>query len=641
MAAHVFYGSGAPTSTPTAVGQHYVDTLNGTSYLSVGTTSFSDWKVAGSAGTGSSAIAIGTSIISGTSGSILFIGNGLAQDNANLFYDDANNQFIANAVKTNTTLQFKDALSGGTLAVTVYAPTLAAGYTLRLPINDGGSGEFLQTDGSGVLSWAAASGGSGSSQISIGISIASGTSGSVLFVGNGVAQDNANFFYDDANDRLITANSRVNNSLQFKDALSGGTNLITIYGPSLAAGYTLRLPVDDGTASQFLQTDGNGILSWATAAGGAGSSQISIGMSVASGTSGSILFIGDGLAQDNANLFYDDANNRFIANAARTNSTLQFKDSLSGGTLTIQFAAPSLATGYSLYLPPDGPTFGMVLNSGASTLQWVFDNRGLFGRGASGDIVYSVNTTLAGNAYYNNITVNSGVALSTSNYILCATGSLVNEGTIRNNGGNGGTTAAGTAASTAYYTSGGAGGAGGAGGGLAGATVASSVFQYQGGTGGTGSGGGGGVPGAVPGPALSAGGQGLIQNYVTIQIPTTAGTATKYGFGSGGGGGGGDGTAGGGGGSAAGHVMILAKNIYGSGVIQAIGGNGGTPSGGNRGGGGGGAGGLITVISTTGIPSTMTTDVSAGIGGTGTGTGTNGGVGSTGIVNEFIMQGIT
>ena len=41
------------------------------------------------------------------------------------------------------------------------ADDLTADYTLTLPINDGDSGEFLQTNGSGVLSWAAASGGGG------------------------------------------------------------------------------------------------------------------------------------------------------------------------------------------------------------------------------------------------------------------------------------------------------------------------------------------------------------------------------------------------------------------------------------------------------------------------------------------------
>ncbi|WP_230683135.1 hypothetical protein, partial [Streptococcus pneumoniae] len=64
----------------------------------------------------------------------------------------------------------------------------------------------------------------------------------------------------------------------------------------------------------------------------------------------------------------------------------------------------------------------MVLGQGQSTLQWTFDNRGLFSRGQSGDIVYSVDTTLGGNSYYNNVTVNSGIILNTSNYAIYVLG---------------------------------------------------------------------------------------------------------------------------------------------------------------------------------------------------------------------------
>lgn len=44
MAQHIFVGSGAPASTPTAIGQHYIDTTNRVSYISVGTSSSSDWE---------------------------------------------------------------------------------------------------------------------------------------------------------------------------------------------------------------------------------------------------------------------------------------------------------------------------------------------------------------------------------------------------------------------------------------------------------------------------------------------------------------------------------------------------------------------------------------------------------------------
>jgi len=38
---------------------------------------------------------------------------------------------------------------------------------------------------------------------------------------------------------------------------------------SLDGNYTLTLPLNDGASSEFLQTDGNGVLTWAAAGGGA------------------------------------------------------------------------------------------------------------------------------------------------------------------------------------------------------------------------------------------------------------------------------------------------------------------------------------------------------------------------------------
>lgn len=54
-------------------------------------------------------------------------------------------------------------------------------------------------------------------------------------------------------------------NLQFTGTTSGR---ITIQPAAIAGTYTLTLPTDDGTANQVLQTDGSGILSWATVGGG-------------------------------------------------------------------------------------------------------------------------------------------------------------------------------------------------------------------------------------------------------------------------------------------------------------------------------------------------------------------------------------
>lgn len=48
---HIFTGIVAPDAAPTEVGHHYVDTVAGDHYLSVGTATVADWALLGS-GTG-------------------------------------------------------------------------------------------------------------------------------------------------------------------------------------------------------------------------------------------------------------------------------------------------------------------------------------------------------------------------------------------------------------------------------------------------------------------------------------------------------------------------------------------------------------------------------------------------------------
>jgi len=61
------------------------------------------------------------------------------------------------------------------------------------------------------------------------------------------------------------------NQILLNENTGVGSDVITIQAPSLSAGWTLTLPANDGSSGQFLQTDGNGITSWQTPAGGGGS----------------------------------------------------------------------------------------------------------------------------------------------------------------------------------------------------------------------------------------------------------------------------------------------------------------------------------------------------------------------------------
>lgn len=55
--------------------------------------------------------------------------------------------------------------------------------------------------------------------------------------------------------------------LEFFEDSDNGTNKVTLIGPASTADITLTLPSSDGDADQFLQTDGSGTMSWATAGG--------------------------------------------------------------------------------------------------------------------------------------------------------------------------------------------------------------------------------------------------------------------------------------------------------------------------------------------------------------------------------------
>lgn len=68
---------------------------------------------------------------------------------------------------------------------------------------------------------------------------------------------------------ILGSSSTGPSSITFNEDTDNGSNTVTIQAPSsLAANYTLTLPANDGDVDQFLQTDGSGVLSWATVGGG-------------------------------------------------------------------------------------------------------------------------------------------------------------------------------------------------------------------------------------------------------------------------------------------------------------------------------------------------------------------------------------
>ena len=118
--------------------------------------------------------------------------------------------------------------------VKIKSPPHSAGasYTLTLPTTDGNASEVLKTDGSGGLSWTSA------------LPLTGGTLSGTLNAFGGIEFSTGD-------------------TIKF-DTDSTNTNHISIKGPdSLGSTVTYTLP-EDGSAGQFLKTDGSGVLSFST-----------------------------------------------------------------------------------------------------------------------------------------------------------------------------------------------------------------------------------------------------------------------------------------------------------------------------------------------------------------------------------------
>jgi hypothetical protein len=263
-----------------------------------------------------------------------------------------------------------------------------------------------------------------------------------------------------------------------------------------------------------------------------------------------------------------------------------------------------------------------------------------------GSTAFNGFSSLAGSTYTmtrdlhaTSLTVNSGVTLKPSGYIIFVTGAVLLNGTLSFDG-----------AAAAV--------------GVAGAAVQKTVGSLPGGTGSTGNGATGATStGILGGSALIAGAgasgtagaaNAIVGSLTATQIATRlkspvgllcgtvalAGSARQLCGGSSGSSGGGDGTNVGGGGGAGGGLIAVtctAMTIGAAGVVSAVGGAGGTPSAGNCGSGSGGGGGGFLLYSRTALVNSGTITLTGGAPGAKTGTGTNGGTGNNGVSLNVVL----
>lgn len=260
---------------------------------------------------------------------------------------------------------------------------------------------------------------------------------------------------------------------------------------------------------------------------------------------------------------------------------------------------------------------------------------GWFGTGNDGTATISVDTTLIRDMYYSSLQINTGATLFTAGYRVHVLGDFtIQSGAFVDRSGNNATLSLAGAGQTAGTI--GAGSAGGVGGGVGAGTAGSGQTTCVGGAGGAGGAGAfaGGAGGAATVPVATVGG---VDALYAVRQATVARDITNVvmtpGCGGGGGGGSGAASSGGGGGGGAGIIVIMARNLTGSGTIRAIGGSGGNANIATGGGGGGGGGGTIVLVTENDTTTTsLTVSVTGGSGGAGNTTGLAGATGANGRI---------
>ena len=276
---------------------------------------------------------------------------------ANLFKTTSNGA-VALLGNNGTTVQQVELLASTDAGFT-------ANYSLTLPVNAGSSGQYLQTDGTGILSWASVSTSS-------------------------LANGNSNV--------TVEANSNVTISV------AGNANVLTVTGTG--ANLSGNLAVRD-TIYFANTTDAN--ITLATIQGGVGTNGNGIILTTGSAPTDGVQVVGSGRIQStngSAALILDNAGNvRVSANVEvgylTPNSAVVF--TANGNTLAL-YASNALSSTYSLYLPPNvAQSNGQILaaNTDGST-QWVDISTSSISNGTSNVSIPvingNVNISSAGNA---------------------------------------------------------------------------------------------------------------------------------------------------------------------------------------------------------------------------------------------------
>jgi hypothetical protein len=151
----------------------------------------------------------------------------------------------------------------------IVARSANLGNVANMTVTGGSNGQFLRTDGNGTLTWATTYG-----DTNVGSYIPNYT-GNTNFTGSNISLgtvanlhitggSNAQFLRTDGSGNLSWVTGYGNSDVG--SYLAAYTGNINFSGSNISLGSVANLHIANGTSGQFLQTDGNGNLSWANLA---------------------------------------------------------------------------------------------------------------------------------------------------------------------------------------------------------------------------------------------------------------------------------------------------------------------------------------------------------------------------------------
>ena len=208
----------------------------------------------------------------------LFIKDGF---NTKLQFDASADEFLFTAPvrfdggNAGGFIKLRETVQGGTEGVILRAPAgnMTGDVEFRLPGQDGTSGQFMRTDGSGNLSFSVPTDTNTSLSDTDQTLAAARTvnmNGNDLNFKDGTT---SKLLYDDSADEWIfnTAvrfdQSTTGGEIKLRESVMGGDSGVILRAPSsnLASDVVFRMPAADGSAGQFIKTDGSGNLSFGSA----------------------------------------------------------------------------------------------------------------------------------------------------------------------------------------------------------------------------------------------------------------------------------------------------------------------------------------------------------------------------------------